>query len=172
MTALAEAEARYAALLAKVADFWRRAVAAQPGAFSCRDRCAACCRQRLTVLPVEAAAIRAHLATLPRAARAAMREPTASPGDCAFLRDERCAVYPARPVICRTHGLAVRAEGRVDHCPLNFTGEPPAPEGVLSLDTINTLLVLVNRLWLEAQGRDPDAPREALADLAAEGPPA
>jgi len=43
-------------------------------------------------------------------------------GQCEFLDGESCAIYPARPIICRTHGLPLRSpdESRIDCCPLNF----------------------------------------------------
>lgn len=168
-----EAWARYLVLLVKVTDFWDRAVDAQPRAFACRAGCAGCCLPGLSVLPVEAAALRAHLAGLadPDRERLLTRLDAGSPrASCAFLADDLCLVYPARPVICRTHGLALRVEDRVDHCPLCYTEEAPRPEAILSLETLNTLLVLVNRHWLIAQGLAPEAPRVALEDLAREAP--
>ena len=45
------------------------------------------------------------------------------------MLDGQCAIYEARPLICRTHGLAIGVDGGLDHCPLNFEKEPPEPEG-------------------------------------------
>lgn len=159
---------QYRALVAKVDAFWERAVDTQPAQFRCAAGCDDCCRQRLTVFPVEAAAIRAHLAGGNPALRARLSG-TADPHDrCAFLWNGRCAIYKARPIICRTHGLPIRVDGRLDHCPLNFTDDVPEPAIVLDLEQINTLLALVDRLHAEAV-RDPvDRPRIPLADLVAE----
>ncbi len=158
---------QYAALVNKVDAFWRAAVERQPGAFRCREACASCCHQQLSVRPVEAAAIQAHLGGLPTDRRRALVPQAGATDDaCVFLRDDRCTIYPVRPLICRTHGLAVRVDGRVDHCPLNFDGVDPRPEGILDLERINTLLVLVDRLFLEARSEPPDTPRIPLSHLA------
>jgi uncharacterized protein len=158
--------AQYRALVAKVDDFWDRAMHTQPTGFRCADGCDDCCGQRLTVFAVEANAIGEHLTTLDPALRARLSG-TAQSGDrCAFLLEGRCAIYPARPIICRTHGLPIRLEGRLDHCPLNFTDEKPVPTIVLDLEQINTLLALVDRLHAEATADREDRPRVPLASLA------
>jgi hypothetical protein len=83
--------------------------------------------------------------------------------------DRRCTAYAARPLICRSHGLAVRAEAVVDSCPLNYRDHPPLPGCVLDLGNVTTVLVLVNRLYLEALGEPDDGTRIPLVDLAREG---
>jgi hypothetical protein len=170
VTAVPAPLAQYRALLTKVDAFWERALAVQPAAFRCAAGCVSCCTQRLSVFAVEAEAIRAHLAgpAFDPVVRDRLRAEAAEPGRCAFLTDGRCAIYPARPVICRTHGLPIRPSrvyGRVDWCPLNFTGAPPDPTIVLDLELINTLLTLVDRLH-GTPGDPPDRPRVTLADLA------
>lgn len=158
--------AQYRALVAKVDAFWERAVRTQPTGFRCAAGCDDCCRQRLTVFPVEAAAIVAHLAHVDPALRARLRHTPDPPDRCAFLLDGRCVIYGARPIICRTHGLPVRVDGRLDHCPLNFTDDEPEPAIVLDLEQINTMVALVDRLHAEAVGDPADRPRIPLADLA------
>jgi Fe-S-cluster containining protein len=92
--ALAKIDATVAQMSARAGD-----------ALSCKRGCDACCVGGLSVLPVEAALIEA-LGTRPPAQQ---RE-----GMCAFLDDDgACTVYEARPVLCRTHGLALR--GAEDH---------------------------------------------------------
>ena len=159
--------AQYQALLAKVDDFWDRALTLQPGAFACGPGCASCCAPDLSVFPVEAAAISAQLAGLdPNLREQLALHASRKPGACVFLMEDRCVIYPARPLICRTHGLALRIEGRRDHCPLNYTHDEPAPNAVLDLDQINTLLVLVNRLYLQSTDLNVDLPRLSLRLLA------
>lgn len=158
--------AQYRALVSKVDAFWDQALQTQPGAFRCASGCDGCCHQHLTVFGVEAAAIRAHLDAMDPRERARLHEPPAHPDHCVFLRHGRCAIYGARPVICRTHGLPIRIDGAVDFCPLNFTDAEPEPAIVLDLEQINTLLALVDRLHAEA-ARDPvDRQRIPLRDLA------
>ena len=74
------------------------------GQLACRKGCAQCCVAGLSVLPVEALAIEAHAA-----ATGARAPAPRSDGHCAFLDDTgACSIYAARPVLCRTHGLAMR----------------------------------------------------------------
>jgi hypothetical protein len=150
----------YRAVVAKVDAFWDRVVSAQPEAFACAPGCASCCLPGLSVHPVEAMAIRAHLATWPPQAREALGDPAHTPtAACAFLREDRCAIYPVRPVICHSHGLPVRIDGRVDACPLNFRNASWSPEAVLDLEHLNLLLALANREALRLAQLPLDTPR-------------
>ncbi|MFH2008840.1 MAG: YkgJ family cysteine cluster protein [bacterium] len=162
--------ARYHDLVAKVDDFWSRARRAQPDHFRCRDGCDDCCRQQLTVFPVEATAIRAFLRVLDPGLRRTLAERAGgidpTPPSCVFLTERHCAIYPVRPLICRSHGLPVRVDGRLDWCPLNFTHGEPVDASVLELDRINTMLALVDRLHADAMGSAPDRDRIALRELA------
>ena len=141
-------------------------------ALSCRRGCSSCCAPGLTVLPVEAAAIRAELAARPLAAFEAM------PGHCAFLDVEgACVIYGVRPVLCRTHGLALKVleqerEVRpglhvvddVSTCALNYTERGPLPAEILDVTKVLMLLTVVDRRFRELTGA-PDA-RTPLASLA------
>ena len=70
---------------------------------SCREGCADCCTDGLTVFEVEAQVIRHHYPEL-------LREGRAHPeGRCAFLNPKgACRVYAHRPYVCRTQGLPLR----------------------------------------------------------------
>jgi len=136
----------------------------------CRAGCSGCCQHHLSVFPVEAAHIKAAIATLPDELRARIeqqahavneREAQGRPVACPLLVDERCAIYEARPLICRTQGLpllleAEDGEQEVDFCPLNFT----APDAVddldeqhlVPLDELNLKLALVNLHHCRTQG--------------------
>jgi hypothetical protein len=97
------------------------------GRLRCGPRCAGCCLDGLTVLPVEAERIR-------RGAPAVLRERPFPDGGCAFLDPAgRCRVYPFRPYVCRTQGLPLRwfeeddagaIRERRDVCLLNLPGPP------------------------------------------------
>src|SRR5262249_50080981 len=92
--------------------------------------------------------------------------------------DGRCAIYPVRPVICRTHGLPIRfpredaEEPRnrlpiVDACPRNFAGFDLAalPAGsVLDQATLSTVLGAIDAARAREVGREPRVrvPIEAL----------
>lgn len=162
----------------------------------CGPGCAACCQVQLSVSPVEAAAIRRHLRGLPPAERAAITEAAGvaaqAGGACVMLRgDGTCAIYAARPLVCRTQGLPLRypagvipkeavmaraqdrgaGAGRADGvtwCPLNFTAAPPRGPDVLDAGRVDEILALVSRRHAARTGEDPLS-RHALVELAAQG---
>lgn len=170
----------YEALRGKVDAFIARAEAAQAPWLRCRAGCDGCCRSRRTAWAVEIDALRRHLATLPRARRAALAarraEPSVAAGErCVFLDDDgRCAVYAARPLICRTHGPALRLpDGALAWCGLNFEGLSDEavraalpPGAVLDVELVNRMLVLVNARYLEGR----DEPERATLDAALDAP--
>ncbi len=101
----------------------------------CRAGCSSCCSHDLSVFEVEAAVVLRALLELPgslqqRITLQARQAPDLKlkgkePG-CPLLVDDRCAIYEARPVICRTQGLpllyiADDGNQEVDFCRLNFT---------------------------------------------------
>jgi Fe-S-cluster containining protein len=64
---------------------------------------------------------------------------------CPFLLDDRCLVYDARPVICRTHGYPLLVEGKIDFCPRNFAAlRTIESDFILDLDALNTRLARIN----------------------------
>ncbi len=122
---------------------------------ACRAGCDDCCRH-LRIFPVEAVSLNRALHRLStseiRTLRAAARNADTE-GPCPLLVRNRCRLYAARPIICRTHGMPIRIPGdptRVDWCPKNWTGLTELPaDAVLDLATVNTILVAVNRLFVE-----------------------
>lgn len=167
--ARAHASGALVELRRRVDDHFAAAQRRTPAAFSCRAGCSSCC-VAFTVAKVEADRMRATLEGI--AARdPALRERiraqgrTADRAACALLVDDRCSVYDERPIICRSHGLPVRAtlEDGSTHtsvCALNFVDTPPPPASVLSLDAVNAPLSVIARMW------DDHSDRIAIADLA------
>ena len=169
----------YGALLAKVDAFAARVHEAQSAWLKCARGCDACCRTRRTAWAVEVAALRAHLATLPPERREAL---TARRDDaevragarCVYLDDDgSCAVYAARPVLCRTHGPAVRLDDALGWCALNFEGLDAATvaervpiEAVLDTGRLNAMLALVNARHLAAHPGPERLALEAALDEA------
>ena len=165
-------------LRARVDAHFAAAVRETPASFRCGPGCDRCCHQRFGVFAVEAAPIRGALGELGRRDPALRRRVRAQADDpayadrCALLVDGRCAVYDARPIICRTHGLPLAVPvdpdvpagpHRVDHCPKNFTDAPPPRAALLRLAAVNDPLCVLAEL------RDPGAPRVELAALARGG---
>jgi len=139
------------------------AVERNPDAFACRAGCASCCRAGLSVFGIEADRIRAALAQLPSPTRLRVAEQAAveTPTHCPLLVDGLCSIYTQRPILCRSHGLAVRApgaQGQVDWCELNYTETTPPAASVLALDAVNQPLAVMAQMW--------GGERTALADLA------
>lgn len=137
-------------LRTRVDQHFAAALARTPTAFACREGCASCCLPGLSVFEVEAVAIREALASLEPALRERVRAQAHAPAldHCALLVEGRCTVYPARPLICRSHGLAVVTdEGKLDHCPLNYVEQAVPRESTLVLDAINRPLALMAQLW-------------------------
>lgn len=161
-----QALANYRALQAKVDAKFAEIHARQAAKMRCGEGCHACCLPGLTVSTVEAAALGEFLQARPalvaelRALRAAAPHGTTR---CAFLRASgACAVYEARPLVCRSHGAPLQLEDKSrDVCPLNFAGDDlmKVPgEDVVNLNTLNTILSLVNRQYTG----DRELPRVAL----------
>lgn len=144
----------------KVDAFVARVEARHRDELRCAPGCDGCCRVRLTVTGVEATRLARHVAALPAAARAALAATVARPVDpadvrCAALDDAgRCAVYEARPLVCRSHGVPIRLRGpdgapRIEACALNFVEAGPAaaaPECVLDQQTLSATLLTIDRL--------------------------
>ena len=136
------------ALYCRVDAFFDAAQAAQPDQVVCKPGCSACCEVDLGLFGIEADLVRRAFARLAPAVQIKARRRAAEGRHCAMLDDEGwCIVYEDRPLICRSHGLAVDLGDRLDHCPLNYASKSPKPEHVLSLDVINEVLVVANRLY-------------------------
>lgn len=164
--------AEHRAALAKI-DATVAQVSARAGdAVTCKRGCDACCVDGLSVLPVEAALIEVHGGRPP---------PQQREGMCAFLDDDgACTVYDARPVLCRTHGLALKSardeskrglrvlSDDVSACSLNYTTRSPELSEVLDATKLMMLLVTVDRRYRARVGLDDDTSRVALSSLARE----
>ncbi|MGQ9897524.1 MAG: YkgJ family cysteine cluster protein [Acidobacteriota bacterium] len=149
-----------------------------PTSITCHRGCTGCCQQHLTVLPIEAAALHEYVsgldaptqARLRRQAQVTRRPETtpAAPTPCPALLDGACAVYPARPVLCRTHGFPLLyldeddpSQGMLDVCPLNFTDDTAAitHRDVFDMAVVNTRLVATS-LAFDVAGE-----RQFMADI-------
>ena len=122
---------------------------------TCSEGCSACCTT-ITLFPVEAAALATALDALSEEEAEEIRRHVAEHAEgerCPLLHHDRCLLYGARPIICRTHGLPIiygaGQERRIDYCPRNLTDSESLPGSVIiDLDNLNSLLVAVNSLFL------------------------
>lgn len=187
--------AEYAGLTARIDAFFAGVLARQAGAMRCQAGCAGCCQDGLSVSAIEAAVIRDYLDRLPAAQRRriatsadAERGSTAGPNassaaaaddggsGCAFLDPQgRCAIYPVRPLVCRSQGLplaypadlvpadalrfAARDGRAVVCCPLNFAADAasnstrakaPGAADILDAERIDLVLAVLNRRFVAA----------------------
>jgi Fe-S-cluster containining protein len=139
---------------------------------TCREGCSSCCTS-ITLFPVEAAALHAGLEALPDAQQESIRRQVSTHAGeerCPLLEDDRCLLYAARPIICRTHGLPIiyteGNERKADCCPLNLGAaeQPVSGSAIIDLDRLNTLLVAVNALYLSQTDADGLPERLTIAE--------
>jgi hypothetical protein len=164
---------RFEELADKVDAFFARVAGRHGADMQCATGCSDCCHVRLTITAVEAAAIRAHVATWPAAQRRNLADH--GPADrCAALDAAgRCRIYAARPLVCRSHGVPIRLRGAlpvIQACHRNFTHTAPDPDCVLDQATLSATLYAVDAAAAAAggdPGREPGREPSQRIDLAA-----
>jgi uncharacterized protein len=113
----------YAALCRYCDSFFESVSGLYKNQIRCKKGCRACCELH-SVCAIEACAISTFLAARRRRTRARRTDRDR----CALLVKGECSAYPARPVICRTHGAALRADRGAtvySSCGRNFTSIAP-----------------------------------------------
>ncbi|MBU1172747.1 MAG: YkgJ family cysteine cluster protein [Proteobacteria bacterium] len=174
MTHNVDALAQYMTMIKKVDAFCMTVKEAYMGAMACQKGCDSCC-QHLSLFPVEAVHIRLALDASPKEIQKIIREKALSciddpQGSCPLLNQGVCLLYPVRPIICRTHGFPILVDGsdgkRMDHCPLNFKeNQDIKRQHILDLETLNSTLTVINRLFInEFLGDDAFPDRLLLAE--------
>ena len=135
--------------------------------FNCALGCHSCCLPDLGVSPIEARAIKAHLASHPDLVERLRSLDLADPHQgtrCRLLdSDGHCMIYEVRPFMCRSHGaphliqIDEKREG-IDACHLNFTRgfDHLAPGDWINLENLNVLLALMNQYEAREKG-DPES---------------
>lgn len=144
----------------------------------CKSGCARCCYADLSVFEVEAQNIRNWFSILPQNEKSLLREKWSVPQkealtfqneqqkSCVFLHDEKCSIYEARPLICRTQGLPLKFKDNndvyIDICPLNDSILQVSEEpDVLNLELVNLILSQIETVDAKGIARD----RIKLVDL-------
>ncbi|TAJ11183.1 YkgJ family cysteine cluster protein [Marinilabiliaceae bacterium JC017] len=121
----------------------------------CQKGCDQCCLN-FSVFPVEFDAIKEQVHE--QYSETFALPTTETTDKCAFLKDHRCTIYEARPIICRTHGLPLLymdAEGdnwELSHCELNFSKVDETyfhTENTFQQDTFNSELFLLNKAYIK-----------------------
>lgn len=154
---------RYRELLAKLDGHGERLLRRYGDRIVCGEGCAECCTLS-SVSGIEAYGILGYARGLSErrgGAAAARTRKNNGPGGadrrgprlCPFLAEDRCVIYPARPVICRTHGYPLLIEKKVDFCPKNFVSPDAIDAGfILDLERLNTLISSLNIMFLGETG--------------------
>jgi Fe-S-cluster containining protein len=159
----------YRALLDKIAALGAKQHAAYGEQIRCRVGCFSCCRPPDTLFAIEAQIVADAVRALSPATKEGIRQRLADyeAGErelCPLLEDGRCQIYEARPVICRTHGYAMRLrddEGDfLSWCELNFDAIAPDPAMAFDVEHLNTVLSVITRL-----GWPPEEARQALTEI-------
>jgi uncharacterized protein len=134
------------------------AEAGQGLSLRCGPGCASCCIA-FAVLPLEAALLRTAIAALPSAGPDRPPPAEAGAAPCPLLSNGLCRVYAARPLICRSQGLALayvdeEAERiEVSACPDNFPDDYVfQTETLLFLDPFNARLAALNLEYCRSRG--------------------
>jgi len=160
----------YLALVEKVDAFFERVARRYAQKIKCGPGCSDCCRRIISLYPFEidrmmaaAAGLEpAELRGVVRRAQEAQQDPQAA---CPLLSNDRCLIYEARPIICRTHGLPmlVPGEDSLCMCVYNLKGlEHIDGDCVLDLRPVNEILATVNHLLTTGRGKSPE--RVGVAD--------
>ena len=142
---------------------------------NCKKGCDLCC-MAISVFPVEFYAIKAEIDKQSISELAVPQNDE----DCRYLVDHRCAIYPSRPVICRTHGLPllyVSLDGddyELSCCELNFTDFDLADfdeDNTYPMDRINSKLFQINKNFVAGfeNGKYSETDRIPMAELAVVG---
>ncbi|MDZ7263769.1 MAG: YkgJ family cysteine cluster protein [candidate division KSB1 bacterium] len=124
----------------------------------CQPGCSQCCEVERTVLAIEAYVVEQRLRSLSPERIKRLRKLYRNNDDvCPLLLRDRCVIYTARPIICRTHGLPIlyreAARSFVDYCRLNFTKLPethifPASD-ILDMNDFNVELIQLDKKFAE-----------------------
>jgi len=168
----------YQALLIKLDAFFENALARYPDDIQCAPGCSHCCHRDLSLFPFELERLIDAVRALPAEARRRVVERARlaqadEEAACPLLERDRCSVYGARSVICRTHGLLSLFEVRpgereLSLCPYNFkTAERVDGACVLDLTPVNQVLATINHLICTSRGIRPERIRTSLALLQA-----
>ena len=139
-------------LHANASETFQKIFEAHSSAMQCGSGCSQCCHAEFSIFAGEATLILEWFLCLDLAEKKSILAIWEEKGKgCAFLKNQRCTIYEARPIICRTQGAPLRFTTetkkenlqQVDACPLNFKeGIPSQREAWFDLNRLTHLQVI------------------------------
>ncbi len=148
----------YRQLLAKLDQKFTEIQQRNLSKMKCGQGCHSCCVPNLTTFEIERENLNELIQSIPGLEKKLRDLEARDPflgKRCRFLEsDGNCAVYEARPLVCRSHGAPLfskRDDGASlrDVCPLNFEDiknlSDLASDDFINLDLLNTLLAAINK---------------------------
>ena len=149
---------KYRQLCKKIDVFAEKLLKKHADSIHCAPGCSECCILE-TLFPIEAYSIGNGVKKFSAVTRKWLQRNSKNRNRklCVFLKSGKCLVYSFRPIICRTQGYPLLLDGRVDFCPKNFQGVRSLDgASILELETITTLLVKINMLFVREMGKEHD----------------
>ena len=135
----------YNSLIEKLNNYESKLLKKYGGSINCKNGCSDCCILE-SVFSIEAYMIYSS-AIAGRILSESLTSP-AREDRCIFLKDKSCAIYPVRPVICRTHGYPLFTDEGMDTCPENFKGiKSIDSEYILDLKNVNDAIASINIIF-------------------------
>lgn len=148
----------YQNLIFKVDSFCQKLETLYHDHLVCKPGCSQCCEVERTILPVEAYIVEQQLLTLSLPKIKQIKKLHKDDDEtCPLLLKDRCVIYPARPIICRTYGLPIlyhEAERAfIDYCRLNFIQLPRDYEFeenyILDMNSFQIELIQIDKQFAE-----------------------
>ena len=135
-------------LYKKIDDFFDKARNSQPNTLVCKAGCFQCCEVDLSVFSVEAQRIQKAFSQLPREQKTEIQNRACNEQFCVMLNPQTklCQIYHDRPLICRSHGLAMIIEKELKHCHLTYQEESAKKEHILNIERINEPLAIIDHI--------------------------
>jgi len=140
----------YNSLIEKLNNYEIKLLQRYGGYISCKKGCSDCCVLE-SVFAIEAYMIRSSPIDTGVISKSNKKK------SCVFLKDKSCAIYPVRPVICRTHGYPVLIDSKIDMCPKNFKDiKSIDSESILDIENVNKAIASINIIFLSEQREQKD----------------
>jgi len=138
---------------------------------NCKKGCSECC-VHISIFPVEAAAMAISLKDKVEDDILLILDKleVKNTDNCPLLHENKCILYEARPIICRTHGFPVyffeNSDYHVHVCHHNFGNGINLPQhAVFDLNHLNKTLFAINQMFINKSSDCFKSERMSIADM-------